>query len=211
MRMSRTTTSNSRRYRAGLPGVAVLMVIAAAGCGGKDQPASSSVPQSAPTTPLTTASGAPSPTTDHRPVVYPAPTKGCDDVETAALDKTIGAVKHRLAHVNTATVLTSANCSLAYASFVLNVEIDVAKDGSGEVMYRGLRGVHEKSGPVTDVAGVGSGAYSYTDPQTGPHLEAWDGNLYISAGLAPLGGDNSAAPAKELPQVVASTLAKMRP
>lgn len=144
-------------------------------------------------------------------MIYRAPEKGCDDVETAALEKTIGAVKHRLAHVSTATVLTSANCSLAYASFVLNIEMDVAKDGSGEVMYRGLRSVHEKNGPVTDVAGLGSGAYSYTDPQTGSHLEAWDGNLYISAGLAPLAADSAVEPAKELPQVVASTLAKMRP
>ena len=46
--------------------------------------------------------------------------------------------------------------------------------------------------PVADVPGLGYGAYTRIDPETGPHLTLYDGNLYLE-----IGGLSVTAPATQ--------------
>ncbi|MEV4637158.1 hypothetical protein AB0J80_07375 [Actinoplanes sp. NPDC049548] len=215
MRRYRTNTLDNHRPRwtAALTGLTAAMAMAVAGCGtGDDGVAAGSTPGASQ---VPTAGSAPAPASagvDAAPKTYQAPAKGCDGVDTSALDKVLGAVKSRRESVSKTKVLASAMCSVTYASHVLNVHIDISENGAGEIMYQGLRGAQSKQSPVTDLPGVGSGAYSYTDPLTGPNVAAWDGNLYMNVNLGSLTSSTGAEQATEaLPKVVSATLAKMRP
>lgn len=209
------TASSHRGRPVMLVHIALLALLAVAGCDTDDHPsAGTATDRIATVAPAASAVAPPGPapsTPAGPPVVYPVPAKGCDGVETAVLDKVLGTVKHRREQVRRSALLANATCSVDYATHILIMRLDVIQDGSGELMYHGLRNVHQKDGPVTDVPGVGSGAYAYTDPSTGPHLAAWDGNLYISAGLTPITGTSAPAAANELPVVVSATLTKLHP
>jgi hypothetical protein len=69
---------------------------------------------------------------------------------------------------------------------LISLEITTSKIGSTQAFYEGMRAVQQKSTAVTDVPGVGQQAAVYTDPDTGPHLLAYDGNLYLSIALIPV-------------------------
>ena len=71
-----------------------------------------------------------------------------------------------------------------FPGYVL-VEIETFSGVSASDQYHGLRTAQEESIPVTDVPGLGQGAYTRIDPQTGPHLTVYDGNLYLE--IAALG------------------------
>jgi hypothetical protein len=62
------------------------------------------------------------------------------------------------------------------------VDLQVMTDATGKAaaFYDGLRAVHSKEYRLSDVAGLAHGAYTYTDPSTGPHLVLVDGNLYLT-------------------------------
>lgn len=59
------------------------------------------------------------------------------------------------------------------------IQIYIMKSLPAEVQYTGLRGVEEKTATLTDVPGLGQGAYTRVDPHTGPRLIVYDGNLYM--------------------------------
>ena len=54
------------------------------------------------------------------------------------------------------------------------------RQGSPKLTYEGLRKAVEKDNVTTDVPGLGEGAYTYLDADTGPNVVVYDGNLYLS-------------------------------
>ncbi|MFI0797030.1 hypothetical protein ACH4OY_30760 [Micromonospora rubida] len=58
--------------------------------------------------------------------------------------------------------------------------------GEGREMFEGLRQVQMNEGPVVDVDGPGTAAYTYVDELTGTHLVTYDGDLYLSLAAVPL-------------------------
>ena len=69
---------------------------------------------------------------------------------------------------------------------LVSLEVMTSKEGSVKGFYEGMRGAQQRSTGVTDVPGIGQQATAYTDPTTGPHLMAYDGNLYLSIALIPV-------------------------
>ncbi|WP_157410734.1 hypothetical protein [Actinoplanes rectilineatus] len=83
-----------------------------------------------------------------------------------------------------------ATCSHQYGPAgmrsLISVEVMTSKEGSAQGFYEGMHGAQQRSTAVTDVPGIGQQAAVYTDPTTGPHLMAYDGNLYLSIALIPV-------------------------
>ncbi|MFY1681712.1 hypothetical protein ACN265_09315 [Micromonospora sp. WMMD730] len=69
---------------------------------------------------------------------------------------------------------------------ILLVQADIGEPDSGRTMYEGLRRVQRKLGPITEIAELGSGAYSYVDEQVGTSVVAYDANLYLTVTASPL-------------------------
>lgn len=69
---------------------------------------------------------------------------------------------------------------------LISLEVMTSKEGSVQGFYDGMRGAQQRSTAVTDVPGVGQQAVAFIDPTTGPHLQAYDGNLYLSIALIPV-------------------------
>ncbi|MET7951791.1 hypothetical protein [Micromonospora sp. NPDC005324] len=95
---------------------------------------------------------------------------------------------------------------------VVTVRADVGAPESGQLMYEGLRQVQEASGPVTELPGIGAAAYTYTDKATGTYVVAYDANLYLTVGAAPLriAAALPADLAKRLSAVVSSAMNTLR-
>ncbi|MDG4803607.1 hypothetical protein [Micromonospora sp. WMMD980] len=68
----------------------------------------------------------------------------------------------------------------------MTVRADLGDTDSGQVMYEGLRQVQQSAGPVVDIAGLGSAAYTYTDALTGVTVVTYDANLYLTVSAVPL-------------------------
>jgi hypothetical protein len=83
------------------------------------------------------------------------------------------------------------------------------EDGLAIGQYESIRAATQAFATVTDVPGLGQGAYRYADPMLGgADLNAYDGTLYLSIGWHSLG---RSAPMPRLDQALADTaLAAMR-
>ncbi|RZU48719.1 hypothetical protein EV385_0437 [Krasilnikovia cinnamomea] len=89
------------------------------------------------------------------------------------------------------------------------MDINLVDDASTEPIYQRMRGAAAKQFSITEVSGIGQGAYLYDDPQLGPHLATYDGNLNLEISLIPRGGTVPDATTL-LTQVATGTLAKLR-
>lgn len=69
---------------------------------------------------------------------------------------------------------------------ILLVQVDIGEPDSGRTMYEGLRRVQRDLGPISELAELGSGAYSYVDEQVGTSVVAYDANLYLTVTASPL-------------------------
>ena len=180
MRISRTL----------LTGVALTATLGIAAC--HNPPDTPTAPPNA-----TTASPPPTsaPSTSATPNTYKAVTKPCDVVDFRPLETVLGKVAgDPLPQKPTATgLITFMTCSRrlgpATAATTVLVEMDTFQGVSAQAQYHGLRAVQERSMPVTEVPGLGQGAYTRIDPETGPHLTVYDGNLYLE--IAALGATTS--------------------
>lgn len=178
MHMSRTSTL--------LSGLALTATLGIAACQN---------PRGAPVTPPTATAETPpptsSPSTSATPNTYKAVKKPCDVVDFGPLETVLGkATGDLLPQKSSSTgLITFMTCSRrlgpATAATTVLVEMDTFKGASAEAQYRGLRTVQERSLSITDVPGIGQGAYTRIDPETGPHLTVYDGNLYLE--IAALG------------------------
>jgi hypothetical protein len=181
----------------------LAVLLTATGCSGADDASPPAGPSAAATPPPSPSVAAPA---NYKPL-----DKACDGVDPTAIKPVLGTEKDRTDDVTTKGAVTAMRCSITYTTALLIAQIDLATPEYTEEMYQGLRKVQESSGSVTEVPGVGQGAYTYTDPATGPHVVAYDGNLHISIAVAPVGGPAPGADVTaKLPQVVQASMQKLR-
>lgn len=117
---------------------------------------------------------------------YRSKQQGCDlldlDQLTAALGNDSGSLTQP--HYQETSVAYFARCDKQYGPpatrSLVSIQIMVVKTGSAQFFYDGLHTADAKTNTLSDVPGLAAqGAYAYTDPETGPHLTLYDGNLYL--------------------------------
>ncbi|MEV8509664.1 hypothetical protein AB0368_33220 [Actinoplanes sp. NPDC051475] len=192
--MSLSPTTAMLRTACGI--VAVLLALGAGACrdtGSTQPPASMQASASASTAAQSSSSAAPRATTAAR---YVNRRDICSALDGARLTQALGVDAGNLGQPRFSDTRTSslATCSHQYGPAgmrsLISLEVMTSQEGSVQGFYEGMRGAQQRSTTVTDVPGVGQQAAAYTDPTTGPHLMAYDGNLYLSIALIPV---NSAA------------------
>jgi hypothetical protein len=145
------------------------------------------VSQPAPGPPSSSASPAGGPVRQYEAVSAP-----CDTARWAALEAALGGKvgkSREQARQGKTFASSQCNADLAYRgqAGLAIMMIDVFPGGgSAEPMFRGLRGVQPNTSAVD---GVGQGAYWFDDPDLGPRVITYDGNLQLSAGWSPLTGE----------------------
>jgi hypothetical protein len=129
------------------------------------------------------------------PGTYKAVKKPCKDLDVSALERLLGPAKPNrdpLLHMRVRnSAATAIICAVDFgrpAHSYVRLEINVFDDMSAEHQYEGLRGLLQEA-PVTDVPGLGQGAYSYVHTETGPHVVSFDGNLHLTAAVSTVSGD----------------------
>lgn len=126
---------------------------------------------------------------------YKSAAKPCDAVDFRPLETVLGEstgdpLPEKATSAGPITFMTcSRRLGPATAAATVLIEIETFRGVSAEDQYHGLRTAREQSMPITDVPGLGQGAYTRIDPQTGPHLTVYDGNLYLE--IAVLGATTS--------------------
>lgn len=155
------------------------MSLVLSGCGGPDKPAPD--PAAAPAT-AASAAGVSGGT-------YKAPDDLCKIIDDQALTVRFGPLLDaEKGPGRTGSGLTIVRCERQYgktgARVGVLVEASVSDTASMQSQFDGLRKAGQAGGDKqTDVPGLGQGAYSYTDPLTGPHLAVYDGNLYLTVAI----------------------------
>ena len=151
-----------------------VLALAAVGCSSSPSPAKP--PASSPvSSPASSAGG-------H---TYPAAGDLCAKVDQASLTARLGKlVDSKAGAVTPGGPVTQQTCSYRFGEPTARIPVEVSvqmatNGGSVADYYQGLRGVAQSNGAVTPVAGLGQGAYRYTNG-IGPHLVTYDGNLYLS-------------------------------
>lgn len=166
----------------------VLLAFATAACrdtGSTTQPTSSASASAA----AHTADPAPSATTAAH---YVNRRDVCSALDHKRLTRELGTDAGSLGQPRFSDTSTSSitTCNHQYGGVgmrsLISLEVMTSKAGSAQGFYEGMRGAQQKSTAVTDVPGLGQHATAYTDPTTGPHLLAYDGNLYLSIALIPV-------------------------
>ena len=156
-----------------------------------------STPQRAPSTPSSTPApeapqSAPPTLSRQRGGDYVNTRDACNTLDGALFTSKLGVdagnlVKPRFTDTSISSL---AHCDREYGPAglrtLVSLKIMISKIGPAKPFYEGTRANQQKSTPVTDVPGVGQHATIYTDPTTGPHLLAYDGNLYLSIALIPV-------------------------
>ena len=156
-----------------------LVVLAAAGCGGKEAASPEPVVAASATSAGPAASSA-APAAA-APGVYKIDKKPCASLDLTAVQDLAGKPKEmRPDKPYESAISQMSHCNVTFKEYLLQGEINYFKTDSAKVMYDGLRGAVEKDTATTDVPGLGEGAYTYLDAATGPHVVAYDGNLYLS-------------------------------
>jgi hypothetical protein len=143
------------------------------------------------------------------PRVYKTATDLCSRVDLNSLSAVLGPLKSSKAQ---AGVGGGQNCSFQFGTMMpipVEVSIQLAASGSSVASYyTGLRGVEEKQTQLSTVSGLGQDAYTYEDV-TGPHLVAYDNNLYLSYAVVMGGLPQSSVPSGVVGAEVASAHATM--
>jgi hypothetical protein len=179
-----------------LAGVAAVLALAA--CSSSPSPSPSSSPSSRVAPPVR---------------VYQATGSLCDRVDYHALSAVLGPLKMNKAQpgVGGGTV-TKQDCSFQFGTTTpipVEVSIQLAANGASVASYyTGLRGVEEKQTQLSTVSGLGQDAYTYEDA-TGPHLVAYDNNLYLSYAVVMGALPQSSVPSGVVGAEVASAHATM--
>ncbi|MFG1952397.1 hypothetical protein [Micromonospora sp. NPDC048830] len=133
----------------------------------------------------TAAATRPSPAASYRPV-----SGLCTRLDLRAVADFVGQVGAQQDTSRTTGSSASLACSVTVGRLpegvVVTVRADIGAPDSGRLMYEGLRQAQQGSGPVTELAGLGAAAYTYTDRVTGVTVVTYDANLYLTVTAAPL-------------------------
>jgi hypothetical protein len=133
---------------------------------------------------------APSTSSTHT-YTYKSKQQGCDLLDlralSAALGNDAGPLEHP--HYEETAVAYFARCDRQYgppgARSLVSIQIMVVKSGTAQFLYDGMRAGDAKATTISDTPGLAAqGAYTWTDPQTGPHLTMYDGNLYLRISIS---------------------------
>ena len=157
-----------------------LLLLGAAGCGSEDAASPAAAGSAAPAPSSAAPAGG-------APGVYKTVSKPCASLDLTTVQAFAGKPKEvRPDKPYESAISQMSHCSVAFKEYLLQGEINFYKTGSAQTMYDGLRKATEKDTVTTDVPGLGEGAYTYLDSGTGPHVVAYDGNLYLSVQMGGL-------------------------
>jgi hypothetical protein len=100
-------------------------------------------------------------------------------------------------------------CTLRFGTTVpIPVEVTIQVSSDVATQYQGLRSAESQQTQLSTVTGLGQDAYTYEDT-TGPHLVAYDNNLYLSYAVVMGGLPASSVPSGVTGAVVASAHSTM--
>jgi hypothetical protein len=169
--------------RAGFLAVAAGVVLAVSACHAS--------PESPPATPPSASSGPSSgPSTSRTHTYrYTSTQRGCDLLHLHALTAALGDDAGNLVPANyeETSVAYFARCDKQYGPpgdrSLASIQIMVVKDGDAQFFYDGLHQQDTKNYTIAEIPGIAAAAYTFTDPQTGPHLTLYDGNCYLRVSI----------------------------
>jgi hypothetical protein len=127
--------------------------------------------------------------------VYKPVRDPCTVVDHQLLSTTLGARGKDAVPPRATTVfqLADSSCNPTYGSSadrtLVGVDFEVASTAGLSDMFTGIRAAIQHDEPTTDIPGLGENAYSYVDPQTGPHVSALDGNLSVTMRVKSIAGN----------------------
>ncbi|GIM89823.1 hypothetical protein [Paractinoplanes toevensis] len=128
---------------------------------------------------------------------YKAIPDACDVLDQALLTATLGPDGGDLGtpRSDNNSLAEIARCQHTYgapgARSLGAIEVMTVKTGGAQAYYDGIRGAQQKTDTLTEIPGLGQGAYRFTDTQTGPHIVVNDANLYLTISIS---GQNATAP-----------------
>jgi len=162
---------------------------------------------------LSACHSSPAPAPTHSARTYRATGDLCRHIDRNSLAAVLGPLKsQRSAPGAGGGTVATQSCTLQFGTTVpipVEVSIQLATNGASVAdYYRGLRGVEEKQTRLSPVSGLGQDAYTYEDT-TGPHLVAYDNNLYLSYAVVMGGLPQSSVPSGVVGAEVASAHATM--
>jgi hypothetical protein len=148
-----------------------------------------------------------------KPRVYKATGDLCARIDRTSLSAVLGPLRSSQAQPGVAGGTTHAqSCTLHFGAATpipVEISIQLATNGASVAgYYNGLRGIEEKQTQLSTVSGLGQDAYTYEDV-TGPHLVAYDNNLYLSYAVVMGGLPQSSVPQGVTGAEVASAHATM--
>jgi hypothetical protein len=158
---------------------------------------------------LAACSSSPKPAPAPSPRHYQSTGDLCARIQHDSLAAVLGPLKSSTSAPGNGPAV-SQSCTLHFGpSIPVEVSIQVAANGASVAPYfQGLRGVEEKQTQLSTVSGLGQDAYTYEDV-TGPHLVAYDNNLYLSYAVVMGGLPQSSIPSGVVGAEVASAHATM--
>ncbi|MBQ1049269.1 hypothetical protein KBX50_12460 [Micromonospora sp. C51] len=140
----------------------------------------------------------------------------CTHVDFAPLTQVLGAAAAQRGQAHDIAGATDATCSttlgdLPEGAFV-RVHATTGDPGSGRVIFDSLRPAHQADGALTDIADLGSAAYTYQDELTGRYVITHDGNLYLTVVVVPAvdGMDLPADLVDRMTETARATMSRLR-
>jgi hypothetical protein len=161
---------------------------------------------------LSACSSSPTPAPP-KPRVYQATGDLCSRIDHNSLSAVLGPLKSSSGQPAAAAAsVVRQSCTLKFGTSIpipVEISIQMATDGASvATYYQGVRGVEEKQTQLSTVSGLGQEAYTYEDI-TGPHLVAYDNNLYLSYAVVMGGLPPASVPSGVVGAEVASAHATM--
>lgn len=171
---------------------------------------------SAPGSPAVSSPAAPGATAIPQPArTFKATKQPCNVVDQQRVVSVLGPDNGNLTPPRTdaRSSITFMTCNRTYGApggshTIFSLRVQLADPAGIKGQYEGIRRVNARQAPLTDVTGLGQGAYTYTDPEVGENLAAYDGNLYLTLVVNPVTGP--AKPATDvLPMMIESAKVAM--
>jgi hypothetical protein len=169
--------------RAAFLAIAAAVVLAVSACHASPESPAATAPSATPAL----SSGPPSgPSTSSTHIYrYTSTQRGCDLLNLDAVPTALGDDAGNLVSPNyeETSVAYFARCDRQYGApgdrSLASIQIMVVKDGDAQFFYDGLHKQDAKNYTIAEVPSIAAAAYTFTDPQTGPHLTLYDGNCYL--------------------------------
>jgi hypothetical protein len=146
--------------------------------------------------------------------IYRADNDLCAHIDHDGLSAVLGPLKSTQSAPGVAggPSMVAQSCTFHFGTtqpIPVEVSIQLSTDGASvSTYYEGLHSVEARQTQLSDVSGLGQSAYTYEDT-TGPHLVAYDNNLFLSYAVVMGGLPQSEVPSGVVGAEVASAHATM--